>query len=168
MKGDKLKNIKSSGFKVPDNYFKSFDDKMIKKIEEETILEKHMKSGFKSPEGFFESFDNKVLDTLSHEKNSKVISFISKKQVIYLSGIAAAIMILLTLNTKESNLSFETLSLETVENYILDENISSYEIASLLSDEQLHEGINIQYDFNDENLEEYLLENADIEELITE
>ena len=61
-----------------------------------------------------------------------------------------------------------TLETETVENYIIDENIGSYEIAALLSDEYIEENIIIDYSINEDNIEEYLLNNADIEALMIE
>ena len=57
---------------------------------------------------------------------------------------------------------------ETVENYIINESISTYEIASLLEDEDLIEENFVNHNFSDENIENYVLDNIDIEEFILE
>ena len=69
---------------------------------------------------------------------------------------------------KKSNKKRFELSMEPQKTYILDEGISSYELAALFTDEEIttfNEEI-MEEAFNDEPLEDYLLENTDIEDLI--
>ncbi|GAA4900443.1 hypothetical protein GCM10023311_27600 [Flaviramulus aquimarinus] len=169
MKKSSLHNIKSTGFKTPDDYFESFDEKFLSKLNNENHLESIKKTGFKVPDNYFESFDDKILtkDILNTEE-SKLISLFSKKNLVYISSIAAAILLLFNLSIFDNNPSFSNLDIETVENYIIEENISSYELAALLSDEQIIESINIEHDFNNDHIEDYLLNNADIEALMIE
>jgi len=69
-------------------------------------------------------------------------------------------------NTTETSL--ETIDDELVENYFIDQGINTYEIASLLTDDN---DINLDIElfdesFNDDSLENYLLENVELEDFI--
>lgn len=168
MKNKKLHNIKSTGFKTPKDYFESFDDKIFSKLNTESQLDAIKETGFKVPDDYFESFNDTIFEKNLGETESKVIQLFSKRNLIYVSSIAAAILLLFNLSIFEITPTFDNLETETVENYIIDENISSYEIAALLSDEHIEEGIIIDYSINEDNIEEYLLNNADIEALMIE
>jgi len=50
----------------------------------------------------------------------------------------------------------------------MDEPMSSYEMALLLDNETLEEALDIDYSINEDIIEEYLLNNADIEALLIE
>ncbi|MEW4924764.1 hypothetical protein [Algibacter sp. 2305UL17-15] len=168
MKNENLHHIKSTGFKAPDNYFESFDEKILKKLNIESNLADIKATGFKIPDGYFETLEDRIIGKVSDKKETKVIPLSSKKTFIYVSSIAAAILLLFNLSIFDSKPSFGSLETETVENYIIDENISSYEIASLLTEEQMNEDLFIDYNLDHDNLEEYLLDNADIEVLMIE
>ena len=164
MKNEKLHNIKSTGYKTPDDYFESFDEKIFSKLNIESPLDSIKETGFKVPGNYFESFTDAILD----KKESKVIQLFSKTNLIYISSIAAAILLLFNLSIFDNKPTFGNLDIETVESFIEDENISSYEIAALLTEEQIEENIIIDYSFSEDNIEEYLLDNADIEALMIE
>ncbi len=168
MNNKKIHNIKSAGFKTPKEYFESFDDKIFSKLNTESQLDSIKKTGFKVPDDYFESFNDNILDTDLSEKESKVIQLFGKRNLIYISSIAAAILLLFNLSVFDSKPTFDNLETETVENYIIDGNISSYEIAALLTDEQIDENIVIEYNLDKDNIQEYLLLNADIEALMIE
>ena len=55
-----------------------------------------------------------------------------------------------------------------VENYFQDSDLDSYELAQLLSDAELLEDdfVITETEYNEENLEAYLLDNSDIEQLL--
>lgn len=168
MKKEYLKHIKSSGFNTPNDYFDAFDDKLLKKISTEETIINTKSTGFKTPKGYFDTVDTSIINTLSETKETKVISLFNRKTIVYISGIAAAALIFFNISIFNTNMSIEDIELATVENYILEDDISSYEIASLLTEEELNENDIIDYGFQDENIEEYLLNNADIEALILE
>jgi hypothetical protein len=169
MKNKNLHNIKSSGFKIPEDYFDTLEKKVLNKIDGGYTLKNIKSNSFKVPENYFDTIESRITERLSEEdQDTKVISLINKKTVIYISSIAAAILILFNLTIFDNHPSFDNLETETVENYILDENISSYEMASLFSTDLLNESDFVEHDFDEENLKEYLLNNADIEALITE
>jgi hypothetical protein len=162
-----LNNIKSHGFKIPEGYFESFDEKILGELNKVTSLET-MESGFKTPKNYFNTVEDIIINEVSEQKDVKVISIFNKKNMIYVTSIAAAVLLLFNLSIFDKNPSFDNLDSETVENYFLNENISSYEIASVLSDDELVDVISINYNVEEENLEAYLMEHADIETLMIE
>ncbi|MCF7568573.1 hypothetical protein L3X37_09370 [Sabulilitoribacter arenilitoris] len=168
MKDKKLHNIKSTGFEVPKGYFDAFEENLLNKISKEENTLNVNSNGFKTPEGYFDSLEERIIQNLSEEKETKVIPLINRKTIIYISSIAAAVLLLFNLSIFESSFTVGDLETETVENYVIDENISSYEIASLLTEDELNEDNLVDYNFEEENIEEYLLNNADIEELLIE
>ncbi|WP_298551060.1 hypothetical protein [uncultured Algibacter sp.] len=168
MKNKNIPNIKSTGFKLPNDYFESFDEKIFSKLNIENKLDSIRKPGFKVPDNYFESLDNKILNNTLNTNEPKVVQLFSKRNLIYISSIAAAILLLFNLSVFENKPSFDNLDIETVQNYIEDENISSYEIAALFIDEHIEEDNFIEHNFNEDNIEEYLLDNADIEVLMIE
>ena len=129
----------------------------------------HIKStGFKTPKNYFESLDDTILELTLKDEKSKVIQLFSKRHLVYISGIAAAVLLLFNLSIFDSTPTFDDLETETVENYLIDENITSYEIAALLSDNQIEEDITVDLNLDGDYIEEYLLNNADIELLMIE
>ncbi|WP_303316022.1 hypothetical protein Q4Q34_13210 [Flavivirga abyssicola] len=166
MKQNKLHNIKGTGFKVPDDYFNTLEDVILSDIK----LNKMSKdSGFKLPEDYFNNLEDTIIDKVSTKPPAKVIPLFRKKTIIYLSGIAAAILLLFNLSFPEEKPAFDSLDFETVENYIMNENIGSYEIATLLSEKDLLEEHFIEYKEGDEDtIENYILDNLDIDDIILE
>lgn len=168
MKNKKLNTVKSTGFKVPKMYFDAFENNLLSKIDKEENILNVNSTGFKTPKGYFDSLEERIIQNTSNKKETKVISLINKKTVVFISSIAAAVLLLFNLSIFENNITFGDIETETVQNYIIDENISSYEIASLFNDEELNEDTLINHNFEEENIEEYLLNNADIESLLIE
>ena len=168
MKNNSLNKIKSSGFKLPDSYFDSFEERIFSKVQNTSQLDLIKGSGFNKPDGYFDSLEENIKQKLSNEPEVKVIKLITKRNLLYLSGIAAAILILFNLTIFDNKLSYDNLEIETVENYLIDESISSYEIAALLSDEDIDKLNILDYNISEDHIEKYLLDNADIESLIIE
>ncbi|WP_396603350.1 hypothetical protein [Algibacter sp. R77976] len=168
MKNTNLHNIKASGFKTPHDYFESLDEKIFSKLNTENQLDSIKESGFKVPDNYFESLNSSILDNNLEENEPKVIQLFTKRNLVYVSSIAAAILLLFNLSIFDNKPTFDNLDIETVESYLADENIGIYEFAALLNDEHITEDLIIHSDVNDDNIEEYLLNNADIEDLILE
>lgn len=160
-----IHNINASGFKAPNDYFKDLEDNLLTEVKLRALTSG---SGFKIPEPYFESIENKIIDKTSTQSTPKAIPLFTKQNFIYASGIAAAVLLLLTFTLFNSKPKWDSLDVETVENYIIDENISAYEIAALLLEEDLKEEDFVNYNFKTENIETYLLDNLDVEDLIIE
>ena len=163
MQKHNLHNIKKTGFKTPQDYFKNFEDDILNDIKlKETISN----SGFNAPKDYFETLEERVMDKVSANKTPKIISLFNKRNLLYASSIAAAVLLLITLNTFNKDVSWNKLDSETVENYMIQEDITSYEIASLFSEEDLKEENFVTHNLNTEHVETYLLNNLEIEDFI--
>lgn len=164
----KLNNIKKAGYKTPEDYFQNLEDKIMDNIKLNEALQNIENEGFKAPEGYFDTLENIVLNKIKDEKKTKVISLLNKQTLIYISGVAAAVVIMFNIFYNNSEVSLETIDTDIVENYFIDEGIDTYEIAALFTEEELTTINNDIFDqtFNDDSLEDYLLENAIIEDII--
>lgn len=114
-----LNNIKESGFKTPENYFDTLEDKIMHKIREENKLGGIKETGYKLPENYFDALENDILQKIENEHTPKVIKLFSKRNLIYASGVAAAVLLLFNLSIFDKKVSFEMLETQTVENYTL-------------------------------------------------
>lgn len=163
-----LNNIKNTGFKTPDNYFNTVEDSIMNAIKHENSLKANIESGFKTPDDYFNTVEDAIINKIDTENKPKVISLFSKRNLIYVSSVAAAILLYFNLSFFDKDTSLDTLDFQSVENYILDQGMDSYEIAALLTEDELS---NINFEildntFNIEFLEDYLLENIEIENIL--
>lgn len=166
MKNNKLNNIKSSGHNLPDNYFASVNENLIHKLN----LNSQKSSGHVMPKRYLDSFQEKLLaeTTETITKKSKVRKIFTPNLLWYASGIAASILIFISIFTTsiEPN-TLDTIETVSIENYLVNESYNSYDLASLLEEEEDLTFDNILNDpITDEYLQSYLLENSDIEDLI--
>ena len=164
----KLNDIKNTGFNVPKDYFNSLEETVFNKIKTEDIFADIENPGFKMPENYLNDMEDKVLRTIKTEQ-PKVISLTSRRNLLYMSGVAAAVVLLFSLYiNKGGSINNTELTPAMVESYIINQDISSYELAALLTEDELS---NINLDimdeaFSDEDMEDYLIENINIEDLI--
>lgn len=165
MENNNLNKIKNSGFTAPRDYFKNFDDTIMSNAK---LKDSVSDSGFEVPDGYFENLEGLIMQKVSEKDTTKVISLFTKRNLIYISGVAAAVLLFFNVFYFENEVTFDSLDIETVENYILDEGINSYEIASLLTEDDLLNSDFVENDYSDETIETYILYNLDIEDLIIE
>ncbi len=166
-----LNNIKHTGFEVPKDYFSDLDDRILQNVKLDKAVEKVDVTGFNTPDNYFENLEDTILSKVNNENNTKVVSLFSKRNLVYISGVAAAILIMFGIFNKTSNIvDINNLDAELVENYILEENIDTYELAALLTEEEITTIDNEVFDetFIDETVEDYLIENTDIEVYINQ
>ena len=119
------------------------------------------------PEDYFDSLEDRVIDRIEPTQ-SKVVSLFNRKQLYYVSGIAAAIIIFIAVFVNKGESADGSLDYETVENYIIEQDVSAYEIASLLTEEEI-DAIELEIiseEMTDDSLEDYLLNNIELEEII--
>ncbi len=169
MKNKNLHNIKSTGFKIPENYFEKIEDDIFLRLAEEKLSANIGSGGFMVPKDYFETLDAKILMGIQEKERSKVIALFDWKKIAYLSGMAASLILAFSLLfTNSNNLGFDDLETASIENYLLNENFNAYEIVPLLGVTELN-----SYDFMDKSMnasdiEDYLLQNSDVEQLIKE
>lgn len=173
MKKDNL-HKNNGGFKVPKEYFENLENRISKrtslKAEKKLLSKTKNNSGFKIPEEYFINFENKILQKVKEAKpKRKVISLLNRKNILYFSGIAAMITIIISLPIrKESELNFNDITVSDIYTYFNEENIklSTIEIASLLEggdnytetleDELINEDIILDY-LSTEDLDDDIL-----------
>ncbi|MCA0132209.1 hypothetical protein [Winogradskyella alexanderae] len=165
MKKDKLHNIKNEGFKTPEGYFDTFEDKLMDRLNLSDTLSKINNSGFKVPNDYFKKAETEILNKVK-ENDTPVIQLFSRRQLYYVASMAASIILMLAIFI---NKPFEEeLSIEMVENYLENRDLSSYELAELLADSDLLEDdfVITETSFEEDNLESYLLKNSEIDLII--
>ena len=167
MKYKNLHNVKKTGFKAPDAYFESIEDRVVNRLNDDVNLDDKSDSGFKMPDNYIGSIEDKVFDTLNEDKAVKVIPLFSRRNILYVSGVAAAIMILFGIFLNGPT-GLDDLDVDVVETYLEQQYLDTYDIASLLTDEDLSQedfGI-INDNLSEESLEDYLMDNANLEDII--
>jgi hypothetical protein len=122
--------------------------------------------GFITPKDYFDELEKQIIQSVSQETQPKIVQLNSKKLMTYLSGVAAALFLFFTIwpqNNKDI-----PITVEMVESHLAYSDLDSYELAELLIETDFLEieDLNIQPKFDDEALEAYLLDNADLEEII--
>lgn len=164
MENKKLHSIKSTGFKTPNQYFESFDAKLKHRLAEKELINDIDTSGFEVPEHYFDSVDDKIIRKLKND--NAVITLKSRQSFYYFAGIAASLLLLFAIYINYE--STDDISAEMVKTYFQDSELDSYELAQLLSDAELLEEdfIITETEYSEDNLEDYLLDNTDIEQLL--
>lgn len=161
-----LKHIKNNnGFEVPKDYFETLEDQIITHVTLETTHSENKNQGFKTPDHYFDTLEDNILGQLETETVVKVIPLFKQQRFIYISSIAAVFLIMLAIFVSPES---DTLDYQTVENYIINENVDVYELATLLTDEEFD---NIEMEimnstYMDTDMESYLLDNANLEDLM--
>ena len=162
----KINTIKETGFKTPEDYFNNLEDALTRETQLRILMDD---SGFKTPDTYFNRVEDQIMERVFEKETPKVISIFKKHQLIYASGIAATIALLITFSIfspKKDN--WNRIDTETVENYLIEENIGSYELADLLLDEDIEEADFMDASLNEDLIEAYLLDNSDVENLFIE
>src|SRR5690606_26962118 len=151
--------------KIPDNYMEGIEDTVLRQIKLKSIEG----AGFKVCNGYLDSSEDTVINKISKTEKTEVINLFTSQKLLYVSSIASTLLLLfnLTLFNKKSS-SFEALETASVESYFMNEFINSYDMASLLSDEDIVVENFIEYNFSEENMEDYILNHVDMEYFFTE
>lgn len=161
MKKNKLDTIKTSGFKTPKDYFSQVEEQILNEVH---VINKTNQSGFEVPNNYFDTLDEKVLGQL--EQNKGVFILKPRQSFYYIAGIAASLILLFAIFiNKESN---DDISTEMVESYFEASDLDTYELVELLAHAELlgDDFVISEIKYNEENIEAYLLEYSDIEELL--
>lgn len=133
------------------------------------------------PEGYLENFEARLKQKMENEttvsplkkfpsetvKSTRIVAL--PKVLIVSVAIAACIAIIVTITTPQTNEGFDAIALSTIEDYLDSDNVdvSLDLISSEFSTEELDDLIT-EDTFDEEVLENYLLENLENNELILE
>ena len=166
MKNEKLHPIKSTGYKLPNDYFNAVEESVFSKLKEENIKLQIQSSGFKVPDDYFETFESSILSS-NNKRATQVVSLFNWKKVVYISGIAASIILAITLFFNNSNsLKISDIDTASIETYLSNEDLSAYDLAPYFDTAELNSDNFIEINIKASEIEEYLLQNSDIEHLI--
>lgn len=169
MKKSHLHNIKETGFETPESYFDAFDDRLLKKLNVQKEMASISDPGYKVPDNYFENFDDMIQTHLKNDSSPKVRPLLSWRNAAYMSGIAASLVLMISVFIKtKDNLSINQVETASIEAYLFNENLSIYDITSLLDADDLVMDDFVSTTLTEESLENYLLNNASIEDLIIE
>ncbi|QNJ98498.1 hypothetical protein [Constantimarinum furrinae] len=163
----KRKHI-SSGFKVPESYFSDLEDRVLTQLETQSLPKT---SGFKTPDGYFGRMEEEVFTkAFQKEKQTKVISLFTRNHLYYAAGIAACIVLIVSIFKNDPGTSVETINLAAIETYIEAGNadIDSYDVVALLTDEEFENLLIDTQLVSEESLQTYLMENIDDMSLLIE
>lgn len=128
--------------------------------------EQKIESGFKVPDGYFEKLTSDINAKLATNE-PKVVSFFSRKKVIYYA-VAAVLVLALSIPLFNYYNSTTSLSQEEVEDYIaLQSGITEDDLVNALDKEDI-EKLKIDLKIEDKVLEETLVNELNIEEYITD
>ena len=164
---DKLKHINQSGFKAPEDYFNNLEDAVFNKLNAKSHLDGISNPGFEIPKDYFETVEDNVLSTIKNDsKEVKIISLLSRKNILYMSGVAAAIVLMVSIFKPSSEITFDSIDTELVESYISTQNINSADLATLWTETEFDDIAFDDYEFLDETVEDYILDNSNIEDLL--
>lgn len=147
-------NTKQTSFKVPEGYFDTLETRLMDTIKKTSPRDMKVDSGFTVPENYFESFKVET-------DKSPVILW---KKTLYLSGIAAAFVLMFTFFVPKKQPTFDSIETATLENYLLNTPYTSTDLADLLDAEELSpETFGILID--PQEMEAFIMENVSIENL---
>ncbi|NVN18587.1 hypothetical protein GUA46_09545 [Muricauda sp. HICW] len=169
-----MKKDKKNSFNTPEGYFESFNDRLMDKIKAEEAHENGgiipKTDGFAVPDGYFDQVESSILSKTSR-KEVKVIPLISNRNFYYSVAAIAAIFILIfniTGNPTSEPITFDDLANAEIEAYLenTEFEMTSYEIAAVVSLEEVELNDILVDDLEDDIILEYLDEYVDdIEEL---
>lgn len=150
-------------FKIPDNYFESFDSRLKNKLSQgmSSIPEEE---GFVVPDGYFDTVHDAVLKRLDTQESNIIQLNAYKKYYYWAASIAAIFVVALVLNLNSSpEPTFESLADSDIDNYFENNDIdlSSYEIAEFIEVDQLEVYDIMENHFVEEQMVDYLNDNIE-------
>ncbi len=163
MKPKDLKDIQS-GFKVPRDYFENFENSIMSHA---SLKEKVSDSGFSVPEDYFDAVETKILSNTLQEP-VKIISLINRKSIIYISSIAAALVLMFNVFEQKSGVDINSIETASIESYLSNEDFDADELAALFNDTEFLEDSFNTISFSEEAIEDYVIDNLELNDLYIE
>lgn len=161
-----MKKDKKNSFNTPEGYFENFNERLMGRIEKEVHSESIIpkSDGFSVPENYFDEITPKIMSKAT-EEGGKVIQLKSYRKLYYGAAAVAAVFVLVFgINWKSTPVvAFDDLANTEIDAYLEsnDLNISTYELAELVSLENVELNDILDQDLDAESILEYLDENLD-------
>ncbi|GAK99455.1 hypothetical protein JCM19314_3500 [Nonlabens ulvanivorans] len=162
------KHNKDLGFQVPQDFFKNFEEDMMTQWNLEDKLGKE--TGFEVPDGYFETLEEQLLPVVDDKvrqlpKKSNVTTFLYP-----VLAIAAMLVIVLTLNSGNESVDIASVDTSVLEDYLIEESFL-YDDATvdiLFADNDILDNISLTESVDTDVLYDYLEDEMDLNEIITE
>lgn len=164
----KQQHIKDLGFQVPQDFFKNFEEEMMTQhhLDDKGIKE----TGFNVPDGYFETLENHLLPV----KQVRVVQLpqgLKVRTILYpLLAIAAVIAVVFSININTQPTDIASLDTADLEYYLINE-ANLYDdgtVELLFSDNDILDNMNLTDGIQTDELYNYLEEEIEFNEIITE
>jgi hypothetical protein len=164
-----MKKDKKNSFNTPEGFFENFNERLMARIHQETGSETESiipkTDGFGVPENYFDGLTPKILSKITEEKG-KVIKLKSYRKIYYGAAAIAAVFLLIfgfNWKTETSPVTFDDLANTEIDAYFDNYRIgmSSYELAEMVSFENVQLNDILEDDLSGEVILEYLDANVD-------
>ncbi|MGJ8684576.1 MAG: hypothetical protein ACSHWW_08130 [Nonlabens sp.] len=162
------KHNKDLGFQVPQDFFKNFEEEMMTQVVLEEKLGK--KTGFQVPDGYFESLEDQLLPVMEEPKVVQLPHTNYKRILFPILAIAAVLAVIFTLNFEQETYDLASVQTQELEEYLIN-NESLYDDSSLetlFADNDILDTMSISSDLDTDELYDYLQEEMELNEIITE
>jgi len=158
MKGDQKYR---HGFNVPDGYFEDLENSLNYRLMEDEIPSSN---GFVVPDNYFDGLEDSIGATLKNLEsgNKQTVISLWPRRFGYAIGIAASLLIGWIVFAPKDSVTLEELPIANVEQYIQNGSldIDWYDVAQLLTESDM-ENFSAGLQFEEEQLESYLIEHLD-------
>ncbi|MFT5890307.1 MAG: hypothetical protein ACI9Y7_000397 [Dokdonia sp.] len=158
---------KTTNYKVPDDYFIDFQERLQVQIEFEEMVGPNRDAGFTVPEGYFSNFSEKLVQQT--QQPTKVVSLFKSKWMYAAASVAAIIILLFALSPSNTLNTFDSLENDTIAAYLETDHsfLSAYDLGELLTDEEL-DNLSNTIQLEDAEVLEYLDITTDQYDLMTQ
>lgn len=163
MKLKDLHNNKTAGFKIPKDYLNNLEDTILNQAKLDSKVKSH---GFKTPDGYLDTLEDKIYKKVKAKPNTKVRT-LNLKPWIYAASIAASLILLftLTINTQQTH-TISSINNESLESFILTEDLNDSEIATLITDADFFENDILKSAISDASINQYIEREIDLEDFL--
>ncbi|MEO9954931.1 hypothetical protein [Nonlabens sp.] len=162
-----------AGFKVPEGYFDSLTDRVLENTQKDEIVEH---AGFSVPKDYFSTLEDRILKEVQEdEKEVKVVTLQTSKNNTWLYpllAMAAVFIGFVTINSlfSKDEVTFADLNDQELRDYIVDVNFLQDEesVEILYADNSILNDTEIEQEFTDNELLDYLMEDTTLDQIIRE
>ncbi|WP_028375009.1 hypothetical protein [Leeuwenhoekiella sp. MAR_2009_132] len=127
----KSKSKHNEQFKVPDEYFKSFDDRLFTELKFQQLFPIKV-NPYTVPQGYFEAVESTIIN--KNKPQGKLINYDFQTVTKAFVALAAVVaLIFYVINPITTNEDFDSLSVSSIESYLIDQDQLPY----YFSDEEL-------------------------------
>ncbi|MFB9052916.1 hypothetical protein ACFFVB_07465 [Formosa undariae] len=163
MKLKDLHNNNNSGFKIPKDYFSNLEESILNEAKLDAKVPSH---GFVVPDHYFDNLEDTIYKKATSKSTSKVRT-LHVQPWVYVASIAACVMLMFTLtfSEKQSN-SISSINNESLESFILDEDLNTSEMATLITDSVLFGREILNNAISDATIDNYIEREIDLEDLL--